>query len=212
MVLSAPENLPAQGPTPLRQAGLDATRLEGRELVLEEVAHPAVLRLHTLEEISALRGRLAEVGIDLPLDTNAAAGRDPSALCLRPGEWLLTDHRRAGDELIARASPVVDPGLTALLDVSDGLGMFELTGAAAPWLLAKLCCPDVLAGVSAGKQHCARTRMGDVSVVLHFRPDPGGEPEFDLVFDRSVAKYLWDLLSDAAPHAGELYNLHGAAA
>ena len=92
----------------------------------------------------------------------------------------------------------------------DGLRQF-LTGAASPWLLVKLCGLDALAGVSTG-QHGARTRMGDVAIVLHFCPEPDGAPRFDLVYDRSIAKYLWDLLNDAAPHAEDLYHAHGAAA
>ena len=98
-----------------------------------------------------------------------------------------------------------------MLDLSDGLGVFRLCGAASPWLLGKLCGLDTLAGVSTG-QHGARTRVGDVAVVLHYCPAADGSPNFDLVFDRSVAKYLWNLLADAAPHAGELYRAHGATA
>ena len=101
--------------------------------------------------------------------------------------------------------------MTALHDLSDGLGAFRLAGPASPWLLGKLSGLDFLAGISSG-QHGARTRIGEVAVVLHFRPEPDGTPRFDLVFDRSVARYLWDLLNDAAPHAGELYAAHGAAA
>jgi heterotetrameric sarcosine oxidase gamma subunit len=202
---------PAAGPTPLRQAGVEAVALSGAELSLREVADPLVLRLHSLEEPEALAAGLAGEGIELPLDTNAAAGQDPSVLCLRPGEWLLVGGGGAPGQLAERVGRHLDPTLTALLDLSDGLGVFRLTGAAAPWLLAKLSGLDFLAGVKAGR-HGARTRMGEIAVVLLFRPGPDGAPCFDLIFDRSVAKYLWDLLNEAAPHAGELYAAHGAAA
>ena len=211
MGLSAHEPRPSTGPTPLQQVGVSDTILESRDLSLHEVPDMTLLRLHSLEQPATLAAHLAQDGIVLPLDTNAAGGRDPAALCLRPGEWLLLHRSQPPADLLERIAPRLDTALSALLDVSDGLGVFRLTGAASPWLLVKLCGLDARAGVSTG-QHGARTRMGDVAVVLHFCPEPDGAPRFDLVYDRSIAKYLWDLLNDAAPHAEDLYHAHGAAA
>ncbi|MGD8357493.1 MAG: hypothetical protein PVG42_05485, partial [Lysobacterales bacterium] len=64
---------------------------------------------------------------------------------------------------------------------------------------------------SKGRQ-ATRTRFADIGVVVHAHPGKGGERQFDLVFDRSVAPYLWGLLKDAAPHARELTERHGSAA
>jgi len=178
-------------------------------LALSEVPEMTVLRLHSLEDTASLASGLQEAGIELPAHTNAASGDDPAVLCLRPGEWLLLSQSATPAELFERLRPRIDSALTALLDVSDGLGIFRLSGAAAPWVLAKLSGLDFLAGVTGG-QHAARTRMADIAVVVHFNPAPGGAPRFDLVFDRSVAKYFRDLLSDAAPHAAELLDAHGA--
>lgn len=210
MGTAAPERQPSPAPTPLQQAGVHDTRFEHPDLVLRELADVALLRLHSLEEPAALAVALAAAGIDLLLETNAAAGRNPAVLCLRPSEWLLLDSGNDADELIAQIAPRLDPGRTALIDLSDGLAVVRLTGAAAPWLLGKLSGLDFLAGVARG-QHAARTRLGDIAVVLHYHPDAGGPPRFDLVFDRSVASYLWDLLNDAAPHAGELHAAHWVA-
>ena len=154
---------------------------------------------------------LAQAGIPLPLDTNESSGPDPWSVCLRPGEWLLLEERQPAAELLGRIQSRVNPSLTSLHDVSDGLGVFRLSGHASPWLLGKLSGLDFLAGVSSGP-HGARTRIGEIAVVLHFCPEPDGAPRFDLVFDRSVAQYLRELLSDAAPHAEQLYATHGAAA
>jgi heterotetrameric sarcosine oxidase gamma subunit len=206
-----PEQQPTAGPTPLQQAGVEADAVSAAELSMRELSEPVVLRLHSLERPEALAAALDAEGIELPLETNAAAGQDPSVLCLRPGEWLLMTEGGPADALAGRVGRRLNPSLTTLLDLSDGLGVFRLTGASAPWLLAKVSGLDFLAGIRTG-QHGARTRVGEIAVVLHFRPGPDGAPCFDLVFDRSVAKYLWDLLSDAAPHAGELYAAHGAAA
>lgn len=211
MGLSAHQHGPSGGPAPRQQTGVADTALERKELSLREVPDMTLLRLHSLERPAVLAASLAQAGISLPLETNAAAGRNPAVLCLRPGEWLLLEDNQPADELRERIAPRLDGALTALLDVSDGLGAFRLRGAASPWLLGKLCGLDTLAGVSTG-QHGARTRVGEVAVVLHFCLDSDGAPRFDLVFDRSVAKYLWEVLNDAAPHAGELYREHGGAA
>jgi len=179
-------------------------------LSLCELPGLTVLRLHSLEAPTALTKATREHGIPLAPQTGSAAGEDPAALCLRPGEWLLISERLPASDLIEVLEPGLDPSLTALHDLSHGLGIFRLSGPAAPWLLAKFSGLDFLAGVSAG-QHAARTRMADVAVVLHFHQEPSGTPLFDLLFDRSHARYLWGLLNDAAPHAEELFTHHGAA-
>jgi heterotetrameric sarcosine oxidase gamma subunit len=193
------------------QAGTVKSELELPNLSLRELPDTVLLRLHSLEEPAVLAAGLARAGLACPLTANEAAGQNPAVVCLRPGEWLLIGHHLPAAELIDRISGRLDPSLTALLDLSDGLGVLRLSGPASPWLLGKLSGLDFLAGISSG-QHGASTRVGEIAVVLHFRPDPNGNARFDLIFDRSVARYLWDLLEDAAPHAEELLTRHGAAA
>ena len=48
--------------------------------------------------------------------------------------------------------------------------------------------------------------------IREHHPDAGGDFVFDLIFDRSVASYLWNLLRESAPHADDLFHAHGAAA
>jgi heterotetrameric sarcosine oxidase gamma subunit len=195
----------------LQQAGVNTGGLQTPLLELREMVNMALLRLHSLQDSADLAESLAAANVNLPLHANEASGQDPATLCLRPGEWLLASEQAAPDELLDRLRPHVDPSLTVLLDNSDGLGVFRLSGPAAPWLLGKLSGLDFLSGVSEA-QHAARTRMADIAVVLHCRPAPDGSPVFDLLFDRSVARYLWGLLVDAAPHAEELFTTHGAVA
>jgi heterotetrameric sarcosine oxidase gamma subunit len=210
MAQAFPE-LPAHSlPTPLQQAGLGSDALEGEDIALRELPDMTLFRLHTLEDPAALASRLQTAGVSLPAEVNEAEGRDPAVLCLRPREWLLLWEDTTPPDVVERIGPALEPALTALIDVSDGHGVFRLEGEAAPWLLAKLSGLDFLSCMSAGR-HAARTRMADIAVVVHFHRDPDGPPRFDLVFDRSVAGYLWGLLNDAAPHAEELLAAHGAA-
>jgi sarcosine oxidase gamma subunit len=95
--------------------------------------------------------------------------------------------------------------------MSDGFAVFRLQGNGSPWLLCKLSGLDFLAGRAAG-QHCARTKLGQVAVVIHYHQAENKAFVFDLLVDRSYARYLWELLAASAPHADELALTFGAAA
>lgn len=168
-----------------------------------------LLRLHSLEEPVTLGSRLQAGAVSLPQETNEVAGDDPTAICTRPGEWLLLSEQASPESLVAQVMEQIDRTLTTVLDLSDGIRVLRLSGEAAPWLLAKFSGLDFLAGVSEGR-HAAQTRIADLAVVVHYRPAEDGCPQFDLLFDRSLARYLWELLTDAAPHAEELLATQGA--
>jgi heterotetrameric sarcosine oxidase gamma subunit len=197
-------------PGALKQAGIEQSRFSGTSVELEEIRSACILRLHSLEPARELASALAGQDIGIPLQSNQATGHDPAALCLRPNEWLLFSMQHKAASLAEQLKPAIDPALTALLDNSDGLATFRLSGTGAPWLLGKLSGLDFLAG-SDGNQHCARTRMGHAAVVVHYH-QPGDDScpfVFDLVFDRSIANYMWNLLTESAPHADELAEAFG---
>lgn len=197
-------------PSPLQQAGIEGTLFQSDSLELKEVTGLTILRLHSLAPIEKLAAELERHGVKLPLQSNHSTGSDPAALCLRPNEWLLFSEQSDPESLLDRFRPAVDPAQTSLLNNSDGLATFRLSGQGAPWLLNKLSGLDFVAGASQ-EQHCARTRMAHAAVVVHYhQPDGGDSPfVFDLLFDRSLAKYLWDLLSASAPHADDLATAFG---
>jgi len=170
-------------PGALQQAGINPSRFSSTSVELEEIRGACILRLHSLE---------------------------PVPVCLRPNEWLLISMQHTAASLTEQLKPAIDPALTALLNNSDGLATFRLSGTGAPWLLGKLSGLDFLAGAN-GHQHCARTRMGHAAAVVHYHR-PGDDPSpfvFDLVFDRSIANYLWNLLTESAPHANDLAEAFG---
>lgn len=194
----------------LAQAGIDVRRYEGPTLVLGERTGITLARLHSLRWSDAQMQRFADSGVPLPGRIDRCAGQDPTALCLAPGDWLLfsefLDFSRLSDQL----APAVDRRHAALLDVSAALTVFRLAGDAAPWLLQKLCGLDVLGAMSQG-QHCARTRLDQAAVILHHhQPRTGAGPfVWDVLFDRSLARWMWQNLLFSAPHAEELHSRHG---
>jgi heterotetrameric sarcosine oxidase gamma subunit len=202
-------------PTPLQQVGMEGTPFHGDTLELKEVTGATILRLHSLAPAGQLAAELESHGVELPLQPNNSTGSDPAALCLRSNEWLLFSEQSDPERLFDRLRPAVDPAQTSLLNNSDGLATFRLSGRGAPWLLSKLSGLDYLAGSSGGGssqgQHCTRTRMAHAAVVVHYHQPGGGDSKFvfDLLFDRSLAKYLWELLRASTAHADDLAKTFG---
>lgn len=200
-----------QNPTALsalQQAGLWETEFRSSNLHLREVQNACLLRVRSLQAES-FAVTLRAAGMEIPVNTNQSSGTDPRWMCLRPGEWLVLSETLAARDLQEKLRVVSSgdnsAGHTAIMDTSDGLAVMRLSGAAAPWLLAKLSGLDFL-GAIGSPQHCARTRMGQVAVVVSYCPVKSGSAEFayDLMVDRSIARYLWDLLLLSTEHAEEL--------
>ena len=122
-------------PTALQQAGVNNGSFSSSTVELREVITATILRLHSLEKAEQLAAAIAGTGIDLPLQTGQSSGRDPVALCLRPNDWLLFSEQLAAKTLLEQLHPAIDPARTALLNNSDGLATFRLSGPGAPWLL-----------------------------------------------------------------------------
>jgi len=95
-------------------------------------------------------------------------------------------------------------GLLAL-DRSHGLVVLRLTGHRVPWLLAQLAALDFPALAGAAAPRCDQTRLAQIRVVVLTRPTPeAGVASFDLLVERSLARYLWERLADAAHHVETL--------
>ena len=111
-------------------------------------------------------------------------------LCTGPGEWLLVCPPIG----VARLRNVLAPELTtqglALVDLTDGLAVFEVSGSAVREVLAKGCGLDFDPRCFAAGQ-CARTRFAQIPVVIDCTQESG---VFELYVPRSYAHYLKDWL------------------
>ena len=56
---------------------------------------------------------------------------------------------------------------------------------------------------------CTRTRLGKVAAIVQLRINDSGVQFFDVLIDRSLARYLWELLCSSAAHADELTIQYG---
>lgn len=84
-------------------------------------------------------------------------------------------------------------------DVSDARAVFRLTGPSVREVLAKLTPADMHPS-SIGEGEIRRTRLAQVAAAFWFT----GEDTVELVAFRSVAEYVFDLLSNAARHGAEV--------
>ncbi len=190
----------------LEQAGMESLSFSSATVKLEEIRGVSKVRLHSLLDQPLPDSQFHE----LSAKTGSSSGDDPAVLCLRPREWLLVSETIPAQRLQRQIADLVDSAQSSTLDTSDGLAVFRLAGPGAPWLLSKLSCLDFLAGRQSGR-HCARTKMGHIAVIVHYHQPRGGPFVFDLLFDRSLAKYLWLLLTASADHADELTKTYGDA-
>lgn len=196
--------------TALQQAGLSENNYSSDSIILHELTGATLMRIHSLLPFAALRDAMAACDIPLAAAVNQSLGQDPAVICLAPGEWLLFSEYLSANRLFEQVQVAVDPRHTTALDVAAGLAVFRLAGSAAPWLLNKLCGLDFQRNRAAAA-YAARTRLQQVAVTLHYHR-PGGlgnECVFDLICDRSLARYLWQLLLASIPHAEELEQKYG---
>ncbi len=197
--------------TPLEQAGLahSVHKTDGHELSL--LTSITLLRLRSLQTPAELQASLHGSGLHLPQLPNQASGQDPSVLCLAPNDWLLFSESLSAERLQQLLEERMNPRLKALSNQSSAYAVFRLNGGIAPWLLGKNCGLDFRKGVALG-QHCSRTRLNHVPAILHYhQPSGGSKPYvFDVMIERSLAAYSWQLFLRQFPHAVESEQLHGA--
>lgn len=187
----------------LEQAGINQSEYKTKTLFIRELTNRHIGRLHALGSLKATD--------ELPGQTGQCLGQNPAVLCLRPSEWLAIAEDASSNESFESLVRLTQQDQMTWNDFSDGLAVFRLSRKAAPWLLNKVSGLDYQAGLQS-EEHCARTRIGHMTVTVHFHRTNEGAGTFDLIFDRSMARYLWELLIASSAHADELALAYGEAA
>jgi len=196
--------------TPLEQAGITTGSHITHGFELNLLTSISLMRLHSLQTREDLKTALHNTGLHLPELPNQAGGQDPATLCLAPNDWLLFSEYLSAERLQNILHERLDPQLTSLTNQSSALAVFRLSGSIAPWLMSKSCGLDFRKSIARG-QHCSRSRLDQVPLILHYhQPGSGHNPfVFDVIIERSLARYTWQLLLRQFPHALELEQLHG---
>lgn len=136
----------------------------------------------------------AVTGAEVPATRRATFAGDRGALWMSPDELLLLLPHAEGQTAVAALSQALDGVHHLAAEVSDARAVFRLTGDldAVREVLAKLTPADMSPGAFA-EGEVRRTRLGQVAAA--FWIEDGG---VTLVCFRSVARYVFDLLSNAA--------------
>ena len=155
-----------------------------------------------------LRGDLADAGF-------AGAVEQVTGLALPVQRRIVGEGRRLAwmspDELMLFCDADAAPGITAkfaaafagshalAVDVTDARAVFRVEGKAVREVIAKLT-PANVAPAAFGPGEMRRTRLGQVPAAFHM-PDA---TTFEVIAFRSVALYVFELLSNAAKPGSEV--------
>ncbi len=156
-----------------------------------------------LRGMISVRGDLASValkkavtgvtGVDFPSDRGANLVEERGILWMSPDELLVLVPYEETESAVATMAEPLKSEHHLVVDVSDARAGFRLTGPDFREVLARLT-PTDLNPERFGLSEVRRTRLSQVAVAIWLRSDESAE----LVCFRSVARYVFDLLSNAA--------------
>jgi len=142
-------------------------------------------------KLKTAAAKLADV--DFPGPCGAVVNGDRGLLWMAPDEIMVLLPRAEAASGVAALSKALAGTHHLAADVSDARCHFRLEGAAGREVLAKLTPAD-LHPDAFGPGEVRRTRLAQVAAAF-WMPDAG---TVDLIAFRSVAAYVFDLLSNAA--------------
>ena len=184
---------PAPPASALRDAR--ATPTAGREAQLLAAEYPnlgyLVLRGRAGDD-DFLRATRRVLGMALPLTPGTLAQTDAGvALWQSPDEWWLACPRHRRDETLAALTEALAGCFSQVVDNSGGLTALHIEGPPAIVLLRHLS-PYDFDGLAPGR--CVTTVVGKAV----FTVARTGATGATLLFRRSFAAYVWDLIDRAA--------------
>jgi sarcosine oxidase subunit gamma len=134
------------------------------------------------------------IGQELPLVPNTSASSTYTVLWMKPGKWMILSEPDEVPQIRQKLESALTDINFMISDVSDSRTGIEVNGAHARTLISRVCALDLDAR-SFTMGQCAQTLLVRIPLLLHQLDE---QPTFHLYVDRSVARYAWDWLSDAA--------------
>ena len=141
----------------------------------------------------------AAAGVDIP-GTWTASVTDGKGVCwMSPDELLVLCPYAEADATVAALTKALAKEHAMGVDVSDARALFRVSGPNAREVMAKLCPIDLSPG-AFGPGQFRRTRLAQVPAAFWM----DGDESFQIICFRSVAQYVFDLLSVAAQPGSEV--------
>ncbi len=193
--------LEAVGAAQAAQAGplsaLPGARFEGYCTVEEAGLCGMVTLRADLSLAKVARAVKAVTGAEMPARLKITSGGKGRAAWMSPDELLLfVDYAEAG-AAVARLERALATSHALAVDVSDARAVFRLSGPRAREVLMKLTPADIRR-MAPGEFR--RSRLAQVPAAFCMADENG----FEIIAFRSVAGYVFDLLSNAAKPGGEV--------
>ncbi|MDE3238226.1 MAG: sarcosine oxidase subunit gamma [Paracoccaceae bacterium] len=169
-------------------------------VTVEEVGPIGMITLRgDLASASLGQAVKAAVGVSVPAPRRIEIAGDTGAAWMSPDELLLILPYAAVPATLAALETALAGEHAMAVDVSDARASFRIRGAGAREVMAKLSPVDYAPG-RFGPGELRRTRAAQVAAAVWM----SGEAEFSLVCFRSVARYVFDLLSVSAAEGGQV--------
>lgn len=146
-----------------------------------------------------LEGALAALGLPVPGQRRIVQAGERAVAWMSPDEYLIWLPYPQVAAAVAALEAALAGRHHLVADVSDARAVFTLRGAGAREVLAKACPVDFAPGVFEPGE-VRRTRAAQVAAAVWM----SGDETFTLVCFRSVARYVFDLLSTLARPGSEV--------
>jgi sarcosine oxidase subunit gamma len=191
----------AQAESPLFHAGLDELARKGKSsagVTLREKKLLGHLVIRGDAKDAAFAGGVhSALGLELPVALTLVANGDTSLQWLGPDEWLLIVPGGTEYEVEQRLRKALDGQHIAVVNVSGGQTILELSGPKVREVLMKSTSYDVHpSNFPVGKavgSNFAKSQL----VIRHT-----GEDTWELLVRRSFSDYIWLWLQDASAEYG----------
>jgi len=135
-------------------------------------------------------------GVDLPLTSTVARGKDVSFIGVGPGQWLAVSESLANEALAVGLTTKLT-GLASIADQSDGRAVIRLSGPRARDVLAKGLAIDLDPRVFP-EDGAVTSMISHMGVQLWQE----GPESYDIALFRSVAESFWRWLAASAGEFG----------
>jgi len=147
----------------------------------------------------ALKGA---VGCAVPAARRVDVGKKGTAAWMSPDELLLIVDYDGAQAIEQTLSKALASTHAMVVNVSDARAVFQVKGSGARDVIAKLSPADV-SPTAFGPGEMRRTRLAQVAGAFHMLD----EETFQIVCFRSVADYVFGLLTDASKPGAEVGHL-----
>lgn len=181
-------------------SALNHARFQGIADVSEDGLHGMITLRGNLASTKLKSAAKAATGVAVP-KTGAVALGDEGGICwMSPDELLLMVPYEDVAECLAALQNALAKEHALAVDVSDARAVFTVRGPHARDVLAKLAPVDLSPDAFAPGM-IRRTRLAQVPAAFWMTDDDA----FQIVCFRSVAQYVFDLLSVAAQDGSEVF-------